>query len=134
MLTNLASSCSRTVACLRTFVKYNLNHYLRWLHTETYLLRYPRVIYYIDIDEIPETSYLHIFDYSLELQLRWTLRGLRFGCFVNINAINRILHAAHIHYLNKTDFKALSWWGRVKIITIWNYIKIGITLLTQLPW
>ena len=27
--------------------------------------------------------------------------------------------------------KAQSLWGRVKIITIWNYIKIGVTLLTE---
>ena len=37
----------------------------------------------------------------------------------------------NIFYLNTIGFKAQSLWGRVKIITISNYIKIGIALLAK---
>ena len=37
----------------------------------------------------------------------------------------------NIFYLNTIGFKAQSLWGRVKIITISNYIKIGIALIAK---
>ena len=37
----------------------------------------------------------------------------------------------HFLYLNTIEFKARGLWGRVKIIIVQDYIKIGITLLTK---
>ena len=47
---------------------------------------------------------------------------------------HRHRHHHHLLYLNSMGFKTSSLWGRVKIISIRDYIIIGIKLLTELPW
>ena len=45
--------------------------------------------------------------------------------------VKKTCHNSNILYLNMIGFKAQSFWGCVKIIITWNYIKIGLTLLTK---